>query len=84
MSREQQQLSAEEKLMLELITRLRLAIPDDLAEVSESTLKREQLDQILLHTQQQLQLLSDIMTRAYFQKEAPLQQLVRMRPGGGE
>ena len=79
-----QQLSPEERLILELLTQLRLAVPDELATLNEDTSRRDKLDKVLMHIQQQLQALSDIMTRNYFQKEAPLQQLVRMRPGGAE
>ncbi len=82
--RSSQQLSAEERLILELLTKLRLSDLADLVSINEDLSSRVELDRMLEHIQQQLSVLSNMMTTAYFQKEEQIQQLVRMRPGSAE
>lgn len=79
--RTRQQLSAEERLTLELLTKLRLSNSNELASITESNAIRENMDQILTHIQKQLYELNNVMTAAYFQKDEQIQQLVPLRPG---
>jgi uncharacterized alpha-E superfamily protein len=82
--RSSQQLSAEEKLILDLLTKLRLSDSADLAEVNSETSLRDKMDRSMAHIQQQLYELTHVMTAAYFQKDEQIQQLVRTRPGSVE
>ncbi len=82
--RSRQQLSAEERLVLELLTQLRLADASDLAEIGTDASIRVKMDRVMDHIQQQLLELSNVMTTTYFRKDEQIQQLVPTRPGGME
>ena len=79
--RSRSQMTAEERLVLEMITKLRLSDLASLATYHEPEFQREQLDALLGTMQVQLYSLSDILTAAYFQKEEQIHQLVRTRHG---
>lgn len=77
----QNQLSNEQRLMLELITKLRLSQTSDLVTVNEESVLRGNMDGMLEHVQKQMYQLTNMMTQAYFQKDEFIQQLVPIRTG---
>ena len=73
-------LSGEERVILELLTELRVSEIDKLSAVDDERQIRAALDTFLARVQQQLAELSNVLTAAYFQKGDAIHQLVRMYP----
>jgi len=77
--RARQHLSGEERIVLELLTELRVSNVDTLSTIDAQRRIRPALDQQLGKLQNQLAALSNVLTTAYFQKEERLHQLVPIR-----
>jgi len=75
-------LSVEERLVLEMLTELRLADTEQLSVPDESGLYRQKLDAILGQLIVHVPKLFDAMSNNYFQKDDEIHQLVGTYPGG--
>ena len=73
-------LSGEERVILELLTELRVSELDKLSAIDDEGQLRAALDTFLARVQQQLAELSNVLTAAYFKKGDAIHQLVRMYP----
>lgn len=76
-------LSREERLILELLTELRISDIDKLSAVDDELKLRKSLDTLLIKIQQKLGELCDVLTADYFQKSERIHQLVPLRPESG-
>lgn len=71
--------SAEERLMLEAVTRLQLADIEALAQLAQSPAAQETLSRLLADLYRSLEALSDALTHRHFSHAQAPRQLVRMR-----
>ena len=77
---DRKQLSTEERIILELVTNLRLTDTKVLVTTETGAMKRQKLDALLAQIQQQLVDLSDALSTSYFEKLNKIHQLVPTRP----
>ncbi len=80
--RARQHLSGEERIILELLTELRVSDVDALSAADQDQQARLSLDQLLNKLQFQLVNVSNVLTASYFQKVERLHQLVQIRAEG--